>query len=68
MQQFENAQVKKEKYSQNLLHKGVRNDEAIQIPELLKEYEYRIMVAALSVLIFLELLALRNKFKALELL
>ena len=38
-QQFVNAQVKKEKCSQNFLHMRARSDNAIQIPELLQEYE-----------------------------
>lgn len=60
MQEFVNAQVKKERGFQNLLLERARSDEAIQIPEILKEYEYRKIVADLSGCLFRETLTLRD--------
>jgi len=60
MQKFVDTLVKKERGSQNLLLERARSDEAIQIPEILKEDEYRKIVADLSSCVFRKMLQLRE--------
>ena len=65
MHEFVDAQVDKERVSQNLLLKRARSDEAIEIPEILQEYEYIDLIKKLSGQTVDKVLTLRNNLKEL---
>lgn len=65
MREFVDAQVDKERVSQNLLLERARSDEAIEIPEILQEYEYIDLIKKLSGRTVGKVLTLRNNLKEL---
>ena len=67
MHGFVDAQVDKERVSQNLLLKRARSNESIQIPKILQEYEYTTLVKELLGRTFSKVLSLRNNLRDLEL-
>jgi F-type H+-transporting ATPase subunit b len=67
MREFVDAQVDKERVSQNLLLEKARSDGSIEIPKILQEYEYTNLVKELSGLTFSKVLDLKNNLRDLEL-
>jgi F-type H+-transporting ATPase subunit b len=67
MHEFVDAQVDKERVSQNLLLEKARSNGSIEIPKILQEYEYTNLVKELSGRTFSKVLGLRNNLRDLEL-